>query len=349
MLDSKVIANVFLAEPLIGYYLSRSKIIDDGDLPAIACIDVVGGEIFLKVNSIKFNELELSKQIGTLIHEYLHPLLCHCDKRSFGTTADAWRANVAQDITRHFELPDGAVFPDSCGYNFPRFQSAEFYFNELGKDLDKFEKTFGPPLEPPTIETLVAISRVALEFSNTHNTCGSGLIAADCGSPELVKTIIGTRANVVDWRSEIKQFLHWRGTSGYINTFKRPSRRLGNLTPGKVSRPKSRVPVILDTSASMTSHLQSAIDEILSLTNETEVLLFQCDTKLVSRQSIKNQDLLNVWGGGGTNLQEAVDAVQLDGFRKCLIISDEEYAVKLNTHCLSVLYWNPKNGQIRKT
>ena len=355
MIDSKILAKVILAEPLIGYYLLKSTIVCDNSMRAIACIDVVNQEIVLRVNLDKFRALTASQQTGTLIHEYLHPLLCHCDKRSFGMLSDAWRANVAQDmainpnIARHFDLPEGAVFPDNCGYSFPKFMSAEFYFNELGKDIGKFKNTFGAPLNTPTSETLSAFGKIAIEFANSHNSNGVGLIATASGSPELTKEIIGIRNGFVDWRKEIRHFLCMANTTKYRGSFKRPSRRFGSWAPGQTSIKKSFVPVILDTSASMASKLNDAVTEILALSESTDVRLFQCDTKLLSYDEIKNQDSIEIIGGGGTNLQEAIDKVQISGSRHCLIITDEEYAVKLDTHNLRVLTWNPKNGQIRAT
>lgn len=313
------------------------------------------GQIQLWLNPEQFGALPARQQIGVLLHEYLHLTLCHCSKRSFGDKQQAWLANVAQDmainpvIMQHYDLPEGSVFPDSAGYSLPRFQSAEFYFNELVRDQQRFEQAFGPPPAAPSYELFGPLSRIAEDFARTHNSSGSGLIATACGSPELVQSITRQYGQTIDWRSHLRDFFRRAGGSTYRPSYKRQNRRLGLLAPDKKLQARVFVPVILDTSASMEPHIKIAVEEILALADQARLQLFQCDTRLINVAELGWQDQLKVIGLGGTDLQPAFDMIWQAGHQSCLCISDEEFISQPDTHGLRVTWWNPKNCQIRSS
>lgn len=341
MIDSKLVATIVATEPLLGYYLIRSQIVSDSALPAEAAIEVTDGIIRLIINPEKFGACPESMQIGIVLHEYLHALLLHCDKRALGSRDEAWMANIAQDmainpiIKLSWDLPVDAVMPSGCGYEFPAFRSSEFYFEQLASDKPRFAATFGePPVASPP--NLSCLQEIAAEFLAGGNEPAQGLV----GDSKKILVQLDRATRRLNWKNQLRRFVKSARTADRIGGGRRFSRRLGFPYPGTQLRRQPYVPVVLDTSASMADWLQEILEELAVLSRTTDLLLYQCDNRLRSSKRL-NGNQVEICGLTGTDLQPALDRCHADGCRRVLIASDRKFERPLNLHGMRASWLEP--------
>lgn len=142
--------------------------------------------------------------------------------------------------------------------------------------------------------------------------------AAGKGSATGNLAAAAIRKPAIDWRAVLRRFID--STVQTSQQWHRPNRRhvhAGLYLPGNVPDAMGKLGVVYDVSGStcdpktlraFNSELQGAVDDVRP--ERVEVLL--CDTKIKARYVYEPGDVLNVKlvGGGGTNLQPAIDALQ---------------------------------------
>lgn len=350
ILPDLVRASIVAAEPLLGYYLARSDVVEDNSLPGEAAIDVVNGKLTLYLNGKLFGACSTKMQIGIILHEYLHVLLLHCDKRALGAKEDAWIANVAQDmainpaILVHYELPIDSVFPDRLPYNFPPHRASEFYFEQLTQDREKFQAVFGAaPDQQVSPQIFDCLTEMAADFQTIGgSSCSGGLLGPNQNLLMQLNQAVGR----LHWQGVLKRFQRAVVGGKRVPGGRRFSRRLGSPFPGQASRGHPYLPVILDTSASTKPKLQEALDEIFSLLGRTKIRLYQCDDQLRSVDFLKKNEKIEIRGFGGTDLQPAVDRCKFDRCKRILIASDRQFERQLNLHRMQVV-WLDISGETK--
>ena len=340
-LTSQIRAAVVAAEPLLGYYLVRSKIVDSPNLPGEAAIDADHSQLTLHLNPRLFGSCDIKTQIGIILHEYLHALLLHCDKRALAGGDDAWIANVAQDmainpaILIHYKLPKDSVFPDSGGYDLPYHRMSEFYFAELAKDRERFSATFGqPPKKSPQLFDCLETLTQDFERVGGRQVSHSQLL----GSTDPLLLQVHQMRSRLAWQTALRGFARQAASTERTGGGRRYSRRLGQPYPGTTTKQQPYLAVILDTSASMKDRLIEALEEICSLLGKAAIKIYQCDNQLRTVSALKPRQTLEIVGFGGTDLQPAVDQCRADGCKKILIVSDRKFERKLNLRQMRALW-----------
>ena len=126
------------------------------------------------------------------------------------------------------------------------------------------------------------------------------------------------RKPVIDWRNVLRRFVD--SAARVSQQWHRPNRRhvhAGLYLPGNVPDSMGKLGVVFDVSgstcnprtlATFLGELQGAIDDAMPA--QTVILL--CDTKIKARYEYEPGEPLNVKliGGGGTNMQPAIDELQ---------------------------------------
>jgi predicted metal-dependent peptidase len=124
---------------------------------------------------------------------------------------------------------------------------------------------------------------------------------------------LSLQRSTIDWQTLIRRFAGATIKGEKYLTPLKPNRRYENQ-PGWKYEYKSKLAVIMDTSASIIEEeLNQFISEIEKISKyDTEITLIQVDesvTLITEYKSGKWKDL-EIYGGGETNLQPAVDLAQ---------------------------------------
>jgi len=157
------------------------------------------------------------------------------------------------------------------------------------------------------LETMAKVQQA----HNVAKASGKGSAMGALAAAELKKAAI-------DWRQVLRRFVD--STARVTQQWHRPNRRhvhSGTYLPGNVPDAMGALVAIFDVSgstcnpatlAAFLSELQAAIDDVRP--NEVQVIL--CDTKIVAQYTLEPGEPLNVKlkGGGGTNMQPALDAAR---------------------------------------
>ena len=351
--SDEVLSTLAAAEPLVHYYLMHTVI--EWHPPEEATPYLILGALpshGLHIDaSSDIRELPVRQQVGLLLSEYLRLLLRHLDKRSRSHFSDSCLATTAQQmainplVARQFELPKSAVMPNSRGYDLPLYQSAEFYFTELMKDQGRAEDAF-PDWDGSTdLFSQHLLADLAEKFEIERPNTQTGTLASAIGSPQIIQKIRADR-DVDFWFDVVYGFSQDAQRANQTVSWKHPSRRIADYPLGRKTELRHTVPVILDTSASMTPWLSRSV-KALQAEVDCDLLVVQCDAALTKTEEFVDSLEFEIVGGGGTDLQPAFDWVQERGFSHCFCISDQEFVKQPDTHGLQVKWWNPKTGETR--
>jgi len=132
-----------------------------------------------------------------------------------------------------------------------------------------------------------------------------------------------------DYLSEIKNSISQIKGNHKYKTYSRPNRYGLSGVKGNKKRGNELV-CILDTSGSMFGYFERALSAIFQ--NDVEVNLVQIDTEVKVSEKIKNKhqlQKLRIRGGGGTELQPAIDFVA-NKYKQNVVILTDGYTDTLN-------------------
>ena len=134
----------------------------------------------------------------------------------------------------------------------------------------------------------------------------------------LFETIKNYNTSRTDWRKALRKIVNKKvaATSGARNyTYSRPSRRhqASNIyMPSIRGYKQPTIIFVLDTSGSMRPDMLSQslaeMDKILKSVNIKSVDIIQCDTKPKLFSAVSDLKNFEVWGRGGTNMIEGIQA-----------------------------------------
>ncbi|QTA38914.1 hypothetical protein JYK00_04740 [Thermosipho ferrireducens] len=194
--------------------------------------------------------------------------------------------------------------------------TAEEYFEWIMNEFEK-RKDFDVEALPDTFDdhsslynnpetTLEMILEITQnKIGKAFNMFGKEL---DSGLKQMIS--LSLQNSKVDWKTALRKFSGASKKGERYMTPLRPNRRYENL-PGWKQEYKSKIAVIMDTSASIIDEeLNQFITEIEKLSKyDVDIVLIQIDKSvtLVTKYISGKWKNLEVYGGGETNLQPAID------------------------------------------
>ncbi len=360
-------------EPLLSYFMVRSKIVEDDKFPFCAGVYVEKGRINLLLNPTMLNKFNPSEKLGVLVHEYLHIVLQHCTSRHSQKGTKKMKENVAMDmainqmIVKCWSLPDVAVFHNKGPFNYPAGLTAEQYFELIDKQItdEQFEGMF-PSMddhsqwEECSPQDASVIREIMKGYANTRQGQEKGNTLKTAGDHfgNVMEQLLAIQDEDIPWYRYASYFLTKVRSDERKRTYKRPNKRYGFPAQGKTFKTKTRACVIIDTSGSMAStFLQHILGHLNMLTRVMEIDILMCDTGVQGEKikKFKPQEELAFQGRGGTDLQPAFDKAKEDGYCAVICFTDgglfKETGADIKTLwvCCNNKSFNPAKGEVIHT
>jgi predicted metal-dependent peptidase len=169
-----------------------------------------------------------------------------------------------------------------------------------------------PASDPAALQAAeLATMALVQQAANVAKAAGKGSAMGSLAAAELKRPSI-------DWRQVLRRYVD--SAARVSQQWHRPNRRhlhAGMYLPGNVPDSMGALGIIFDVSgstcnpktlATFLSELQGAIDDAMP----SEVVILLCDTKVKARYRYEHGDELKVKlvGGGGTNMQPAIDELR---------------------------------------
>lgn len=335
-----------VTEPLLAFFLMRSTIIANNDLPYVAGVSVLNGRINLHTNPTRLSEFEPKVKIGILVHEYLHVLLLHCTERTSRDPKKHSKENIAKDMAinqiilrcKNYGLPDWVISHDKDPFNYPPNLTSEQYFELLDKnytdeEADELYVSFDDhsghgegSCGAGALEGKAIIKELARAYAQTKNAGNKGDALSQAGNAygNILEKLVSIESYDINWQTQAKRFMAKIVDSKRHFTFKRPSKRYGFPAQGEKFKVKTKVAAIVDTSGSMSASFLAHIGGQLNLMSKImRVDVIMCDVAVQGRiNKFKPSKELEFPGRGGTDMQPAFDYVKEEGYRGVICFTD---------------------------
>ena len=131
----------------------------------------------------------------------------------------------------------------------------------------------------------------------------------------------------VKWNYILNRLIRRTLSANYISSFKRTSRRYGELVKGKIKNHKiDNIIVAVDTSGSIDEQLhQRFMEEIILIRRmfKVEIRYIQCDTRVVQDIKLKrytNIEDIEIKGGGGTDFRPVFEYIKQKNYKPNAIL-----------------------------
>jgi predicted metal-dependent peptidase len=330
--------------PLHVALLARMRVVERPSVKtmAVAAASATGdeGEVLLLYNAEFVLGVRLDELVGVLLHEVHHLLFNHL---AMGPKdyPDRWALAVAQEITVNEFIAEALPGDPVLLRDFPMLpanESTAERYRRLKKVPRRDRAGIGPLDDhgvwgdTPGDQQAAAVAR-AVEDALVE----AGGLPADLPDElkEAVRALAGSAAGdatevvrrgrhgTVDWRTVLRRYV---GRVLEVRpAYNRPPRRFPELLgvlPGRgrqASRPK--VMAVIDTSASITAELLTAIDgELARLARHHEVTVVECDVRVQAVYAYRPLGLFRARGRGGTDLRPPLEAAFLRQHRPDVVI-----------------------------
>lgn len=294
--------------------LSRMHRIEDNSIPTLGTT-FIKDVLTIKYNSKYLKSLTPLEQIAVVEHELHHVFLSFWDRLS---ARNMKIFNLSHDIAINQyidNLPKDHLSYKSFPFNLPDQECAEVYYNIINKHTIKVNliggsvrvnnKYIGRTCER-TGEEFTEIEKEILK--NTVLT--SSYTNTSYNIQELINKL--KKQEKINWKSILRQYISGSVKSESRKSWKRYSRKLGELFKGKVKTIIPKIVVAIDTSGSIdTEQFKLFINEIECIQNNYNYpfYIIECDTiiqKEYKLQKFKEIDT-NFKGRGGTNFVPLFD------------------------------------------
>jgi len=245
---------------------------------------------------------------------------------------DGLRWNMATDYAINpLVLADGFKLP-SFALNDAKYadMSAERIYSVIpDEEVEKQRKAggggVGDVLDAPGMGKMSAAEKAAAEEAVDRDTVRAAIAGKMAGKlpGHLGKLIKSTTESPIRWKDRIREVMGSTNPVDY--SWSRPNRVLlasmGVYAPGVRKESTGTFVIATDTSGSV----WGCIEEFLSVINgfieeckPERIILLQCDTQIVHREDVTDQQPLEgmkVHGGGGTEFAPVFDWVEEEGIR----------------------------------
>lgn len=343
--DPRELYVFIIQEPLLAFFLMRSKIIEDEKLPFVAGVSVLNGQINLHLNPTRMLEFSSKEKIGILVHEYLHVLLLHCTERRSDEPGKHKKENIAKDMAinqmilrcKNYALPEWVISHDKDPFKFPPNLTAEQYFELIDKnytdeEIDKLyvafddHGAFGEGTNSGSLEGKALIKELAKAYAQTKSAGDQGDALKNAGNEygKILEKLVSIETYDINWQIQAKRFLAKIVDQKRQFTYKRFSKRYGFPAQGEKFKTRTKVAAIVDTSGSMSASFLSHIGGQLNLMSKImRVDVVMCDVAVQGHISkFKPSRELEFPGRGGTDMQPAFEYVQEEGYRGVICFTD---------------------------
>lgn len=336
------------------------------------------------INYDFLSKLTRKERCAILFHEVLHFTHKHISRAmDMGITLpeDLKLANIAQDIAiNQFikNLPDGCVkvemFKTKDGTPFPLKDTFEVYYRLLkqgaeqaangGKDpneevLKKFgqgelslvDVHLGDESQMTEEEQKAMLEEIAKTINRTVEKTKYGKSKVPMEVQDLLKEI-DAQINGLNYKKILREVMKKKlASNNRTNTWNRPSKRFGNISPGTKLDALPECAIFVDTSGSI-SHTEineflRVIDGFLTAgSRKCKIGLWH--TKLYHMSKYKKGQDFNDLGiqGGGTDVTEVLEYIHKNQPNLSIILTDAEYYHNFHKKMISDVIWVvSKNGR----
>ena len=161
-----------------------------------------------------------------------------------------------------------------------------------------------------------------LQKSSNAKTKGHGHNPGD-----FIQKIKASGDGKVKWNYILNRLIRRTLSSNYIPSFKRTSRRYGELVKGKIKNHKiDNIIVAVDTSGSIDTELHERfMNEIILIRRmfKVDIRYIQCDTRVVQDIMLKrytNIENIEIKGGGGTDFRPVFEYIKKKNYKPNAIL-----------------------------
>jgi len=311
--------------------LMQMRTIDGKDLPkdALAAVSVQNGRIQLHIDPPRLEPFSVDQVARILEHECLHLVLEHIGRME---NRHPYLWNIATDLAVN-SLINGMDMGLLCGKepftDIPEKKSADFYYAILRDKYDMKEVTFNAD-GTVTVKDGKTGKSVTLKPTGDHkdweksSSSAAEALAKEvikqavaeaaasakaagkwpAGVKELVDDLLG--AEKINWKRLLRQYIGNKVKSGQKNSWKRESKRFGEMQKGKLKNRIVKIGVAIDTSGSVSSaELQEFMNEINAIMGsyKTDITILECDAAVQKVYTMKRHMKVDpkFAGRGGTS------------------------------------------------
>lgn len=277
MKPGQIILNLLLRKPYYGYIAGSMKLEKDNTIDSIKV--VIGPVIRLLYNESWIEGLAYDTAFGVFIHEILHLVLLH-HQRKGGRNSAVWAIACDMAVNEHIDgriLPKEYItVPDVCretGLQLDRKSTAEYYYDELLKVQDSFSfftRDGAVKVKLPSENEFIARSIDQPDSSELNYNAAKSLMDEITRQAAKEGEIPGSLKNIIseiygstdaDWRNLLKKYLTGKGRMNIKKTVKRVSKRFED-NPGSKRIKQLNALVAIDESGSISD------DDIMRFYNE---------------------------------------------------------------------------------
>lgn len=314
-------------QPFYALFLNKCKVVYNERVKTAGVRINQRGEIEMCVAPSFFDSLSIPHRVGLLIHEMLHTMMGHIDKKNRETIEGLHGelANWAQDIAinqmmdKHL-LPPGAMLHTSFGFD-PDLAFEPYYLELLQKAKKQGGKGENGGLKGQTLDNHEFFENEAVGGVDVNKIIADAIESSlqECKDrfpgkePHQIERLLADlrKASKVDWKAELRKFVGRNLSDHAESTRTRANRRLGLAAAGTRREYIPKVLILCDHSGSVSDELAanliSEMRHILKATDEkTEVAFFdteigtKCKLSAFSEVPPRRQN-------GGTSFQAAFE------------------------------------------
>ena len=289
MKPGQIIVNLLLRKPYYGYIASNMKLEKNNSIDDLKL--VIGPVIKLLYNEEWMNGLTEESAYGVFIHEILHLLLMHYQRKG-NRDSSIWAVACDLAVNEHIDqkiLPEKYVtvsdFFKETGVRLENKSTAEYYYDEILKVKDDFSLIIREgslkirlpggnifivkSMDQPDTSDLNFHAAKSIMEEITRQAAKEGEIPGSL--KHMISDLYGSTD--VDWRNLIKKYLSGKGRMNIRKTVKRVSKRFED-NPGNKRIKQLNALVAIDESGSISD------DDIMLFYNELKKI------KIITKSSL---------------------------------------------------------------
>jgi predicted metal-dependent peptidase len=196
------------------------------------------------------------------------------------------------------------------------------------------------------LENAIEATKQYKDGGSTKSSMRSGDHGDTLG--EFVEEVNSTGEGKMKWRYILNNLIKKTLSKAYIPSFKRTSRRYGEMVKGKIRNPNiDNIIIAVDTSGSIDTELHERfLNEICLIRKlfKVDIRYIQCDTDIHMDKKLKrstDMSKIKIYGHGGTDFRPVFDLIQKKHYKPNLLLyftdGCGDYPEKTNINTLWVL------------
>ena len=306
--------------PFYAHFFLNSKIIyDDKNVPTGAAA-LINATPTLYFNT-EFMELQTQEQLAGLVeHEVLHILFDHITTFKEENLLNKDVANIAMDLAINQYIHTLPVMKEGSpitlegvnkkfGLNLPAFETWEFYYQHLIKNVDKMG-SFSTIDNHDMMKGNMSPSEAKAVI---RDALDKAIKSSSGNVPEAIAKVFANLSEEakVPWQQVLANFVAKSISSTVRHSRKKINRRFGIHRPGRIKKRELTLGVCVDSSGSVSDEsyksFMTEIKRISKITQKTYLVDADCvvqDVKVIKKNKAFEATRK---GCGGTAYQPAID------------------------------------------